>query len=223
MNDIRLVIFDWDGTLFNSISTIVESLQFTAQQFNLPLTDEQAKDVIGLALPKVMTTLFPQVPELQDQILKTYIEHNVPHSEQDQWYDGILSLLLELQQAGYMLAVATGKARRGLNRVLERTQSYDFFTITRTADETESKPNPLMLQQMLNELDLQPHQAVLVGDSCYDLDMAQRIKMPSIGVSYGVHSRERLQQFNPISIAADVTQLREQLFHCLRLDQHTSK
>ncbi|MDO4223803.1 MAG: HAD hydrolase-like protein, partial [Acinetobacter sp.] len=84
--DIQLVIFDWDGTLCNSINTIVESLHYTAQQYQQPLTDEQAKSVIGLALPSVISTLFPQVPELHQALFDTYVAHNVPHSAHDTWY-----------------------------------------------------------------------------------------------------------------------------------------
>lgn len=207
MSEVKLVIFDWDGTLFNSIDTIVKSIFFAADKFRLQVSEQQAKDVIGLALPIALKTALPNVPHLEEQILQTYIEHNIPASAQDTWFDGAFELLTQLKAKGYLLAVATGKARKGLDRVLHRMQCEDLFVVTRCADEAESKPSPLMLQQILDELGLQAHQAIMVGDSSYDLEMAQNIQMPSIGVTYGVHSAEVLQQFHPIQTVDSVEQL----------------
>ena len=111
---VELIIFDWDGTLFNSVGQIVASLQFAAQQFEQPLTDAAAKSIIGLGLPEVMQTLFPDVPELHSAILDSYAEHYVAHSQDDQWFDGVGDMLHDLKQRGFKLAVATGKSRRGL-------------------------------------------------------------------------------------------------------------
>ncbi len=201
MQNIRLVIFDWDGTLFNSIQSIVDSLQFTAKTYGYVISEQQAKDVIGLALPIALQTLFPTDDEtLRERILQTYIEHNVPHSQHDQWYEGAFALLNDLRQRGILLAVATGKARKGLNRVLDRLQCHDLFSVTRCADESESKPSPLMLQQILAELNLEPHQAVMVGDSIYDMQMAQAINMPRIGITHGVHHQAILQPYSTMIV-----------------------
>lgn len=207
----QLVIFDWDGTLFNSVGQIVASLQFAAQQHQQPLSDDAAKSIIGLGLPEVMQTLFPDVPELHSAILDTYAEHYVAHSQDDQWFDGVGDMLHDLKQRGFKLAVATGKSRRGLDRVLAKTQSQDLFDITRAASETQSKPHPQMLQEILSYTGVAPEQAIMVGDSSYDLQMAQNIEMPRVGVSYGVHSVDVLQQYKPLMIADDVTALHHYL------------
>jgi len=207
----QLVIFDWDGTLFNSVGQIVASLQFAAQQHQQPLSDDAAKSIIGLGLPEVMQTLFPDVPELHSAILDSYAEHYVAHSQDDQWFDGVGDMLNDLKQRGFKLAVATGKSRRGLDRVLAKTQSQDLFDITRAASETQSKPHPQMLQEILSYTGVAPEQAIMVGDSSYDLQMAQNIEMPSVGVSYGVHSVDVLQQYKPLMIADDVTALHHYL------------
>lgn len=213
MKDIKLVIFDWDGTLFNSIQSIVDSLQFTAHQFTYTISDQQAKDVIGLALPIALQTLFPTDDEQRKaQILQTYIEHNIPHSQYDQWYDGAFALLNKLQQQGLLLAVATGKARKGLERVFDRLQCEHLFAITRCADEAESKPSPLMLQQILQELNLQPHQALMVGDSIYDMQMAKAIAMPCIGITHGVHQAEFLQPYSD-SVVHNIDELAQILLN----------
>ncbi|HQZ59884.1 MAG TPA: HAD hydrolase-like protein, partial [Acinetobacter sp.] len=124
---IELIIFDWDGTLFDSVGQIVASLQYAAQLFEQPLTDDAAKSIIGLGLPEVMQILFPQVPHLQQDILQCYADHYVANSKGDAWFDGVAELLADLKQQGIKLAVATGKSRKGLDRVLTQTQSHDLF------------------------------------------------------------------------------------------------
>ena len=205
--NIELVIFDWDGTLFDSVGQIVASLQYAAQQFEQPLTDDAAKSIIGLGLPEVMQILFPQVPDLQPDILQCYADHYVANSKGDAWFSGVAELLADLKQQGLKLAVATGKSRKGLDRVLTQTHSHEIFDITRAASETKSKPDPLMLQEILAELDVAVECAIMVGDTSYDLEMARNLNMPRIGVSYGVHSIETLQQYQPLTIAHNVQDL----------------
>lgn len=205
--NIELVIFDWDGTLFDSVGQIVASLQYAAQQFQQPLTDDAAKSIIGLGLPEVMQILFPQVPHLQQDILQCYSEHYVANSTDDAWFDGVAELLADLKQQGLKLAVATGKSRKGLDRVLSQTNSQHLFDITRAASETKSKPHPLMLQEILTEMDVAVECAMMVGDTSYDLEMAQNLNMPRIGVSYGVHSVATLQRYQPLIIADNIAEL----------------
>lgn len=203
----KLIIFDWDGTLFDSVGQIVASLQFAAEQFKQPLSSEDAKSIIGLGLPEVAETLFPQVPELHADILQCYSEHYVAHSKGDAWFAGISDMLQHLKAQGVQLAVATGKSRKGLDRVLAQTQSQNLFVATRAASETRSKPDPLMLTEILQHTGVQASEAIMVGDTSYDLSMAQQIGMPSIGVAYGVHAVEVLQDYQPIYIAQNVNDL----------------
>lgn len=205
---VELIIFDWDGTLFDSVGQIVASLQFAAQQFAQPLTDADAKSIIGLGLPEVAQRLFPQVPELHTAILKSYADHYVANSTGDRWFAGVSEMLHELKDAGLQLAVATGKSRKGLDRVLGQTNSRELFAATRAASETRSKPDPLMLAEILTETGIAAEQAIMVGDTSYDLEMALNIAMPRVGVSYGVHSIATLNQFQPLYIADSVNALR---------------
>ena len=209
MQNIDLIIFDWDGTLFDSVGQIVRSLQFAARQFEQPLLDDDAKSVIGLGLPEVMQRLFPQVPELHQQILTSYSQHYVENSGSDVWFDGVAELLNALKAQGKLLAVATGKSRKGLDRVLAQTQSEDVFVATRAASETRSKPDPLMLQEILNVTGVPAHRALMVGDTSYDLEMAQNINIPRVGVSYGVHAVDVLERFAPVAIVDSVEKLSE--------------
>ena len=206
---VELIVFDWDGTLFDSVGQIVASLLFAAEQFQQPLTPEAAKSIIGLGLPEVAQVLFPNVPELHTDILKCYSDHYVEHSKGDQWFSGIADMLYGLKNQNIKLAVATGKSRRGLDRVLGQTNSRDLFEITRAASETKSKPDPLMLAEILDFTGVKAEHAIMVGDTSYDLEMAQNIAMPRVGVSYGVHDVDVLQRFNPLTIANDVNALHQ--------------
>ena len=214
---VKLVIFDWDGTLFDSVGQIVASLKFAADQYSQPLTDADAKSIIGLGLPEVAQRLFPLVPELHSEILQSYADHYVAHSKGDMWFEGVADMLQELRDAGLQLAVATGKSRKGLDRVLAQTQSHELFRATRAASETKSKPDPLMLAEILAETGLRADQAIMVGDTSYDLEMALNIQMPRVGVSYGVHTVETLQHFQPLHIAHTVNDLTEFLMEHVKL------
>ncbi|QIO09915.1 HAD family hydrolase [Acinetobacter lanii] len=216
---VELIIFDWDGTLFDSVGQIVTSLKFAAEQFNQPLSDEAAQSIIGLGLPEVAQILFPNVPELHDQILQCYGDHYVEHSKHDQWFEGVAEMLNDLKSQGIQLAVATGKSRRGLDWVLAQTKSTHLFEITRAASETKSKPDPLMLAEILEHTGLSADQAIMVGDSSYDLEMAHNIAMPKVGVSYGVHTPEILSQYNPIAIVDNVAMLHQTLNHQVQQKQ----
>ena len=216
---VELIVFDWDGTLFDSVGQIVASLQFAAQQFQQPLTDADAKSIIGLGLPEVAQRLFPTVPELHTDILQAYSDHYVANSSGDSWFEGVARMLADLQQQGVKLAVATGKSRKGLDRVLKQTNSEELFVRTRAASETQSKPHPLMLEEILAETGVQAEHAIMVGDTSYDLEMAQNISMPRIGVSYGVHTPEVLARYHPLAIADEVADLHQLLLNHVNLKQ----
>lgn len=205
----KLVIFDWDGTLMDSVGQIVESLLAAAAQYEIDLSADAAANIIGLGLPEAMAVLFPQHPQLHSEIQAAYAAHYVPRSQQTRLFDGVHGLLERLAQQDILLAVATGKSRAGLDRVLADSGIADYFSVTRCASETRSKPHPQMLQEILAVTGVAAGQAVMVGDTSYDLEMAQRIAMPRIGVSYGVHSADVLQQYQPVAVMGDVAGLVE--------------
>ncbi len=207
-----LVIFDWDGTLIDSIEQIVRSIEIAAADLGVPSPSaEAARDIIGLGLPEAMRVLFPQVTEAdRDSLRERYAHHfvgTVAHEVTP--YSGIEPLLQDLHESPVALAVATGKSRRGLDRVLAKTGWADYFSATRCADETASKPDPRMLEELLTELQVPVERALMVGDTVYDLAMAEAIGMASVGVTYGVHSPQRLLQHNPRALCADALSLRE--------------
>ena len=205
----KLVIFDWDGTLMDSVGQIVESLLAAAAQYEIDLSASAAANIIGLGLPEAMAMLFPQHPHLHNDIQAAYAAHYVPRSQQTRLFDGVEPLLQQLRQQGVLLAVATGKSRAGLDRVLADSGIADYFSVTRCASETRSKPHPQMLQEILAVTGIAAADAVMVGDTSYDLEMAQRIAMPRIGVSYGVHSVDKLNRYQPVAVVDQVLKLGE--------------
>lgn len=219
MSAIKLIIFDWDGTLMDSTSQIIVCMQQAALDCQLPMPSAAAvKHIIGLGLPEAITELFPnENDEIRQAIRQAYAQHFVAGSGgQSQLYSGAHSLLTMLRSKGMLLAIATGKTRIGLDRVLYPTGLASFFDASRCADETSSKPDPLMLQELLGHFQLEAQHAVMIGDTSYDLEMASRIHMPAIGITHGAHSQELLSPFNPIALVADLPAL-ENLFENLLL------
>ncbi|WP_434569358.1 HAD-IIIA family hydrolase [Pseudomonas sp. Z3-8] len=198
--DYKLLIFDWDGTLANSIGRIVESMHVASDRTGFARRDDFAvKGIIGLGLPEAIRSLYP---EIADDELSVFRQHYADHyialeAEPSPLFDGVADTLQALREEGYHLAVATGKARRGLDRVLKSHGWDDYFDITRAADETASKPHPLMLEQILAHCNVRPEQALMVGDSSFDLQMARNAGMGSVAVSYGAQTIEALRAFEP--------------------------
>jgi phosphoglycolate phosphatase len=197
----KLIIFDWDGTLCDSVATIAACIQLAAKDCQLePPSRAEAASIIGLGLPEAIQQLFPG---LQSDAVHHFASMYSSHFRQQELnpsnlFDGVLETLNWLRDDGKLLAVATGKSKAGLERALARLDLVDFFHGSRTADQTLSKPNPLMLNQLLEEFAVSPNQAIMVGDTTFDLEMAQRAGVPSIGLTYGAHPKRRLQPFQPI-------------------------
>jgi phosphoglycolate phosphatase len=207
-----LVILDWDGTVCNSEARIVSCMLRAAEQVGLPvLAPEAIGNIIGLGLPEAISSLFPEAHSEQRHQLREYYsaEWLAARSEPLPLFDGVLSTLDQLLSAGHRLAVATGKSRRGLEREFAELGIGSLFSASRCADETASKPHPRMLRELLQETATPVAQALMVGDTIYDLEMAAALKMDSIAVSYGVHDRERLRACNPRKIIDHFSELLE--------------
>ncbi len=203
MKQYELVIFDWDGTLMDSVGKIVACLQESARILELPVPSETAvRDIIGLSMGEALSTLLPAgddnvYNQMKDMYRKQYLELNDTASP---LFEGVETLVQQLNDSGYQLAVATGKARAGLKRVLSETGLGVHFVASRCADEAMSKPNPEMILQLLAELNIAPDKAVMIGDSIHDLNMANNAGIDAIGVSYGAHGEEKLRGANPKAV-----------------------
>lgn len=196
--DKTLIIFDWDGTLMDSIGLIVESMHIAGEAHGFRTTDQAVKDIIGLSLMHGIEILYPQASDTQKlAIQQSYAEYYIPNSHRTPFFTPIENMLLTLKQQDKQLAVATGKKRKGLDRVLEASASHHYFTITRCADESGSKPDPQMLRDILDYTKQPISQAVFIGDSIYDIQMANRLGMTSIAVNYGTASSSELAAEQP--------------------------
>ena len=210
-NQKSLIIFDWDGTLMDSVGLIVDAMRYAAEKHGLTVTDEATKSIIGIALVDAFPMLFPNDSDKYDELLATYSEYYVKHCDNDKLFDGVKELIQDLHAQGKTLAIATGKKRKGLQRVLPNSGIQAFFTLTKTADETAGKPNPLMLQAILSETGKTVEDAILVGDSIHDIRMANAIQMDSIAVSYGCETAEILAKEQPTKLVTTINELKQQL------------
>ena len=205
-----LIIFDWDGTIIDSQAHILGCMQRAIADEGLDVPqDDQIRHIVGLSLARAIETLLPQIEVSAVQRIADNYRHHFfadPNYASDLFH-GAAEVIQDLHANGYYLAVATGKGRRGLDIALEKTGLEPFFHITRCADETRSKPDPLMLDEILTDLDLDSTQAVMVGDTSYDMDMANNIRMDSIAVTYGMHDVQHLQNSKPTYFIDSIDQL----------------
>ncbi|WP_457675578.1 HAD-IA family hydrolase [Thiolapillus sp.] len=199
----ELIVFDWDGTLMDSEATIVQCLRKAAADLGYAVPDEeQARDVIGLGLHQAVARLFPEADEAQvDALANRYRRHFLdPQRPPSPLFPGARELLETLASRDYLLAVATGKSRRGLDMELEHTGLGKYFHFTRCADEAFSKPHPQMLQDVMDYLGVEKDRTLVVGDTEYDMQMAANAGSHAIGVGHGVHHPERLQQQGALAV-----------------------
>jgi phosphoglycolate phosphatase len=190
-----LIVFDWDGTLMDSETKIVRCMQAAAADTGIADPGADAiRDIIGLGLGEAMQVLFPEQPAARrTELVDRYRQHFLEIDATDMpLFPGVAHGLMQLADQGYLLAIATGKARRGLNRVLDETGMRHLFASSRCADEAFSKPHPKMLEDILDETGVSHDRALMVGDTVYDMEMARSARVAGLGVSYGVHARERL-------------------------------
>ena len=200
-NGIKLLVFDWDGTLADSTALIVDAMQAAISQLQYQTrSDAQIRDIIGLGLVEAAQTLFPKMKrEGHEMIGSCYRLHYAQRAHETSLFPDVPDILRTLQERGYRMAIATGKSRRGLDNSLRQTALEGIFHATRCADETCSKPHPQMLHEILDELNIHPDHAVMIGDSVYDMEMALQAGVSPIAVSYGVHDSARLLKYQPLA------------------------
>ena len=204
-----LLVFDWDGTLFDSIGAIGESVRAVCRALSIPEPEgEQARRGIGLGLAEALRHAIPWLPEdrLPEFIERFGVEYRRRESSLG-LYAGARELIERLYRAGFALGVATGKSRRGLDRVFSSTGLGRFFRASRCADECFSKPHPQMLLELLGEFSVSPERALMIGDTTHDLQMAANATISALAVSYGAHSEEHLKELAPLACFSSVSAL----------------
>jgi phosphoglycolate phosphatase len=196
-----LLVFDWDGTLMDSAAAITVSLRSACADLQLPVpTEERARFVIGLGLSDALKYLLPDLPSTgYPALLDRYRYHFQQQDRETTLFAGASQALHRLHEQGFLLAVATGKSRRGLDRALQATGLDRIFHATRCADEGFSKPHPGMLLWLLDELDVTRERALMIGDTSHDMEMAVAAEVTRVGVAYGAHPRENLLPHHPMA------------------------
>jgi len=204
-----LVVFDWDGTLFDSTALIVRSIQNSCRDVGADVPDDrQAAYVIGLGLEDALRSAVPGLArERYPELAKRYRHHYLASQHELSLFDGALPMLHALKSRNHWLAVATGKSRRGLDDVLAMVQLKGLFDATRTADETASKPDPLMLNELIAELGADPARTLMIGDTTHDLAMADNAGTASVAVAYGAHKPLAFADHAPLAVVQSIAEL----------------
>ena len=193
----------------DSQAQIVNCMKSAISELELELrTDEQISNIIGLGLEEAIVSLYPLIDsKLVTITAQTYREHYLfKDKTPSPLFEGTKEVLSTLREAGYDLAVATGKSRRGLDKGLAETGLNEYFPITRCADETRSKPHPQMLEEILVDYNTNASTALMIGDSEYDLQLANNAKTDGFAVSYGVHNLIRLLKHDPVGFIDNIKQ-----------------
>lgn len=208
-----LIAFDWDGTLYDSTQIIVRCIQAAVCDVGgKQPTQEAAAYVIGLGLMEALAHAAPDVsPDKYPELGARYRHHYASHFNDLSLFEGVLPLLDALKARGYLLTVATGKSRRGLEETLQSVELKGVFDGSRTADETAGKPDPLMLHELMAQFDLPASRILMIGDTTHDLQMALNAGCASVGVSYGAHEPSNFAVLNPLHVAHSVQDLHQWL------------
>lgn len=213
MRKFDLIVFDWDGTLMDSAGTIARCVQSSFSDLGLPIPDDtQARYIIGLGLEDAMRHLSPDLPiVVYQRVAERYRHHFLMCEHEPILFEEVAALLESLKNDGYMLAVATGKSRAALDRVLHQTELAKWFEISRCADECFSKPHPAMLHEIMESLSTSPDRTLMVGDTTHDLQMAINANCSAVAVECGAHCKLELQKLNPLACLPEIKSLRQWL------------
>jgi len=208
-----LIAFDWDGTLFDSTALIVRCIQSACADLGEAVpSDQDAAFVIGLGLQEALSHAVPGLaPERYPELSQRYRHHYFSRQDELVLFPGTLQMLQALKDRNHLLAVATGKNRRGLDMALAQAELHDIFDATRTADETAGKPHPLMLQELMAELGTPPERTLMIGDTTHDLQLAANAGTAAVGVSYGAHEPAAFAVHRPLYVAQSTRELHDWL------------
>jgi phosphoglycolate phosphatase len=204
-----LIVFDWDGTLFDSTALIVRCMQAACEDLGIEVPSaERAAYVIGLGLHDALKHAAPGLPEARyPELGRRYRHHYFARQHELVLFDGTLEMLHALKARNHWLGVATGKSRQGLDEALQAVQLQGLFDATRTADETAGKPHPMMLEQLMREFGCEPERTLMIGDTTHDLQLATNAGTASIAVSYGAHEPEAFAAHGPLLVAHSTAEL----------------
>ncbi|MBA0922165.1 MAG: HAD-IA family hydrolase [Nitrosospira sp.] len=204
-----LLVFDWDGTLVDSAGAIISSIKNAARDAELPEPSNiAARYVIGLGLREAAECLFPAIsPQKFELLSNRYRHHYLALDSKISPFKGVIKIIETLHKKKFLLAVATGKSRAGFDRSLESSGLKNYFHSSRCADETSSKPNPLMLFELMEQFNIEAERTLMIGDTTHDLQMAINARVAGLGVTYGAHSRKNIESLTPFACVDSIMDL----------------
>jgi phosphoglycolate phosphatase len=208
-----LIVFDWDGTLMDSAGVIADSIRAACADLGIPVpSDAEARHIIGLGLQEAIAALLPALP-VQDypRLAERYRRHFLGRDHEIPLFEGVREIVTNLHDRGHMLGVATGKSRRGLERVLDHTGLGQYFHASRCADECHSKPHPAMILELMDAFGIKPSDTLMIGDTSHDGEMAANAGVDFLAVSYGAHPRELLTAYPALACCHTPSELRRWL------------
>ncbi|MEO8504839.1 MAG: HAD-IA family hydrolase [Acidobacteriota bacterium] len=212
--DFRLLVFDWDGTLMDSVSAIIACTRGAMVDAGLvPRPEAEIRRAIGMGLFDSFVMFYPGIAaEKYEQVVESYRHHWLAtYKDHSTLFSGVRAALDELTAQGYLLAVATAKSRRGLERDLANTGLAGVIRASRTVDEAPPKPHPGMLAGLMGELGVDRDETLMIGDTTYDLDMARNAGTSAVGVLSGSHLETELLASEPLACLSGVAALPEWL------------
>ena len=204
-----LLVFDWDGTLMDSAACIANALQCACQDLGFAIPSERdARYVIGLGLNDALAHVLPGIASSEyPRVVERYRHHFVLGDARTGLFTGVSEMVRELRQSGHLLAIATGKSRRGLQRALEATGLEGHFHATRCADEGHSKPHPGMLQWLMDTLAVTADRTLMIGDTTHDMEMARVAGVARLALAHGAHESCELLRYDPLACLEDCLSL----------------
>jgi phosphoglycolate phosphatase len=206
----RLLVFDWDGTLADSTAIIAGAIQQACNDLGLPVPDDvAARFVIGLGLVDALRHVAPTLPSSEHRRLsERYRHHYLARDPEIPLFAGAREMLDELDARGFLLAIATGKSRAGLERALAQQGVAHRFVASRCADEGHPKPHPDMLLALMDRCGTGPDETLMIGDTTHDLELARNAGANAIAVTYGAHAAGGLAGLSPLATVSSVAELR---------------
>jgi phosphoglycolate phosphatase len=207
-----LIVFDWDGTIIDSTGTIAECIQQAAAEMGLPVpNEERARHVIGLGLHDSLRQAVPDLPAARyAEFVALYRKYFLAREDTMKLFPGMPELLSHFSRK-HTLAIATGKSRKGLDRALDAGGLRQYFSASRCADETNPKPHPAMLLELMEQLEKEKSEVLMIGDTSHDLQMASAAGVDALAVTYGAHREEGLRACSPLGCFSSVNLLSEWL------------
>ena len=201
----ELIIFDWDGTLSDSVGLITDLMIQSFLLHNVsPPSRMEVADILGIKLSEAFKILLKEKDQnASELIFNSDIELYNQSSNKVKLFDGVELGIKELHRYGYKIAIATGGGRNYLDSCLAQTSIKDFINVTKTSDDCFSKPHPQMCNEILNELIIEPEKGIVIGDSIHDLQMAKNAGISSLAVTYGAHKQDSLSVYDALDYMDD--------------------